>query len=102
MSLYAKIDSNNNVENIIVCEDSQISSLSGAYIKSTDSTGVAGIGMTWRPDKNKFVKIKPFESWTLNEETLSWEAPVNKPETGSFIWDDSSQQWVELTGNTEE
>ena len=38
---------------------------------------------------------KPFPSWVWSDITNSWLAPVSKPETGTWIWDEEFQQWVE-------
>jgi hypothetical protein len=40
----------------------------------------AGIGFTYNADIDAFVPPKPFNSWTLNNETAQWEAPVAMPE----------------------
>jgi hypothetical protein len=45
---------------------------------------MANIGSSYDANKNKFKAPQPFESWTLNEETLLWEAPVAKPEGATF------------------
>src|SRR6056300_1529581 len=41
----------------------------------------ASIGMTYDEDRDAFIPKKPFPSWTLNEETCLWEAPVALPDT---------------------
>jgi len=41
----------------------------------------ATIGMTYDEDRDAFIHKKPFASWTLNEDTCLWEAPVAYPET---------------------
>ena len=51
----------------------------------------AGIGYTYDEDRDAFIPKKPFNSWTLNEDTCLWEAPVAKPE------DDNRYTWNELT-----
>ncbi len=50
MSKYAKINSENIVENIIICEDSQVGLLSGKFVKVTDASREAEIGYEYRPD----------------------------------------------------
>ena len=38
------------------------------------------------------------KSWTFNEETCAFEAPVPYPTTGKFYrWDEPSLSWVEIT-----
>ena len=54
----------------------------------------AGIGYTYDEDKDAFIPPKPFNSWTLNETTCLWEAPVSKPTDGQkYIWNEETQTW---------
>lgn len=92
INTYAKVE-NGIVVNIILCTDSEISSQNGVYFKVTDNTNIAVIGYEYDADKNKFKAPQPFESWTLNEDTLLWEAPVARPE-GALIWNESNQSWI--------
>jgi hypothetical protein len=57
----------------------------------------AGIGYTFREDLDAFVGPQPFPSWTLNETTADWEAPVPMPTEGYWTWNETSQQWDEVT-----
>jgi hypothetical protein len=94
MSNYAKIEEG-IVTNVIVCEDSFISQVPGEHVKVTDSTNIPGVGWEYSKEKNKFKAPQPFESWTLNEETILWEAPVAKPiEEGFYRWDEAGQEWI--------
>jgi hypothetical protein len=43
-------------------------------------------------DKDAFISPKPLPSWTLNADTLKWEAPIPKP-AGPAAWDEISQVW---------
>ena len=97
MSLYAKIEEG-IVTNIIVCEDSQIGTQYGHYVKVTENTNDAKFGDEYNFDKNKFKTSQPFESWVLNSDTLLWEAPVSKPEgEGYYSWDEESQDWIKIS-----
>lgn len=96
MSTYAKINSENIVENVIDCEDSAISTQVGRHIKVTENTNKASIGYTYNEEKNKFISIKIYESWTLNSDTLLWESPAGPmPTSGYFYWDEETLSWVE-------
>ena len=54
----------------------------------------AGIGYTYDVGKDAFIPPQPFASWTLNEETCQWEAPVVKPDDGQrYNWNEETQQW---------
>jgi hypothetical protein len=55
----------------------------------------AGIGHSW--DGTGFAAPQPYPSWTLNQDTYLWEAPVAKPEDGKFYsWDESTLSWKEI------
>ena len=57
-----------------------------------------GIGFTYDQTKDAFIPPKPFDSWTLNETTCIWEAPVAYPSDGKdYYWDESSTSWKEIT-----
>ena len=54
----------------------------------------AGIGFKYDRTKDAFIPPKPFNSWTLNEETCQWNSPIPYPEDGkNYIWNESTQQW---------
>ena len=56
----------------------------------------AGIGYVFNEELDAFISPKPYPSWILNEETADWEAPVVKPETGNWTWNESTQEWDEI------
>jgi len=54
----------------------------------------AGIGYTYDEDRDAFIPPKPYPSWTLNETTCLWEAPVALPDTENrYNWNEETQQW---------
>lgn len=55
----------------------------------------AGIGFEYREDLDAFIPPSPFESWILNEESFSWEAPISRPDGEGWEWDEESGAWVE-------
>jgi len=58
----------------------------------------AAKGYTFDITRNAFIPPKPFESWVLNENTCSWEAPVSKPNDGQeYKWNEETQQWDLIT-----
>ena len=58
----------------------------------------AGIGFTYDRDRDAFMPPKPFESWTLNENTCWWEAPVAMPDDGqTYLWNEANQNWTLVT-----
>ena len=63
----------------------------------------AGIGFTYDASNDAFIAPKPYNSWTLNNTTYLWEAPITKPDDGQpYVWDetlyqsDNSKGWVEI------
>ena len=58
----------------------------------------AGVGFTYDKERDAFIPPQPFTSWTLNETTCLWEAPVEYPDDGnSYGWDEDSQSWIQTT-----
>lgn len=81
----------------------------GNRILSTDQSkafrkNYAGIGMTYDSNRDAFITEKPFNSWTLNENTCDWECPVAFPSTEEVLvnevnqaiyvyWDEENARW---------
>jgi len=62
----------------------------------------AGVGYTYDEDRDAFIPPKSFPSWTLNEDTCTWEAPVAYPEDGvMYRWDEDSVNWVPMVFESE-
>ena len=59
----------------------------------------AGVGYTYDADKDAFIPPQPYASWTLNDTTCLWEAPVAYPTDGGvYEWDESITNWVAVVG----
>jgi hypothetical protein len=57
----------------------------------------AGIGYTYDRTKDAFIPPKPYNSWTLDEETCLWNAPVAMPDDGKmYRWNEENTNWEEL------
>jgi hypothetical protein len=56
----------------------------------------AGMGYTYRSDLDAFIAPKPYPSWSLDEDTTEWEAPVARPEEGFYTWNEEAQTWDEV------
>ena len=57
----------------------------------------AGIGFTYDQTRDAFIPPKPFNSWTLDEDTCLWEAPVAYPDDDNeYTWNESTKQWDEV------
>ena len=58
----------------------------------------AGIGETYNEDKDAFIPPQPYSSWTLNNDTCQWEAPVAYPDDEKeYQWNEETTNWVERT-----
>ena len=56
----------------------------------------AGIGFTW--DGTGFAAQQPYPSWSLNQDTYIWEAPIPMPTDDKiYNWDEATLAWVEVT-----
>ena len=54
----------------------------------------AGVGYTYDEARDAFIEPQPYPSWTLNEDTCQWEAPVAFPNDGkSYNWNESTTSW---------
>jgi len=125
---FAKLDSDNVVLSTTVLQDSDAPTEEAGIAKCREIFGweswkqtyrdedpnprgqYAGIGMKYDEAIDKFIKLQPYASWTLNSSTGLWEAPVAYPETftsgvaddgvtaqthpDSYDWDETNQQWT--------
>ncbi|BAQ87526.1 hypothetical protein [uncultured Mediterranean phage uvMED] len=126
MAHFAKLDENNLVLEVIVVADSDASTeakgqtfLQNLYkntstYKQTSYNTIAGehklggtafrknyagVGYTYDASKDAFIPPKPWNSWTLNEDTCQWEAPVAYPDDGKgYIWKEDSKTWIVFNG----
>lgn len=116
MSHFAQIDENNIVTQVIVIEqdvvDTGLFGNPASWIQTSYNTsgGVhklggtplrknyAGIGYTYDSTRDAFIPPKPYNSWTLNEDTCLWDAPTPMPTDGKpYLWDEDTTSWVEIT-----
>lgn len=122
MAHFAQIDENNVVVQVLVVPDEQEDrgqefladdlGLGGVWKKTSYNTAggihvnggipfrknYAGIGYTFDAARDAFIPPKPFASWTLNEDTCFWQAPVPMPTDGAvYTWNEDDQRWDEVT-----
>ena len=109
MAHFAELDENNIVLRVLVTDndfpnegyDWLVDNLGGTWVQTSYNANFrknfAGIGFSYDPERDAFIPPKPFESWTLNEDTCNWEAPVAYPTDGKiYKWDEESLSWVEV------
>ena len=113
MAHFAKVN-NGIVEQVTVAEpeffETFVDSSPGQWIQTSYNTrgGVhtlggtplrknyAGIGFKYDADRDAFIPPQQFASWTLNEDTCLWEAPVAYPSgDGQYQWDEETTSWIE-------
>jgi hypothetical protein len=57
----------------------------------------AGVGYTYDSTRDAFISPKPFASWTLNETTCRWDAPIPYPtDDKRYSWNEEQLAWVEI------
>jgi len=113
MGHFAKVN-NGLVEQVIVAEpeffQTFVDSSPGEWIQTSYNThggqhpegrplrkNYAGIGYTYDPVRDAFIPPKPYASWTLNENTCLWDAPVAYPTDGKiYQWDEATINWIEI------
>jgi len=123
MAHYAELDETNTVLRVLVVADSDepteaagqqfLANLLGghAWRKTSYNTqaGVhtgggtpfrknyAGIGYKYDEGRDAFVPPQPYPSWTLEEDTCQWQAPVAMPtppdENTYYVWDEDMVNW---------
>ena len=113
MSHFAELNANNVVTNVIIAEQDFIDTQEGTWVQTSYNTrgGVhllggtplrknyAGMDYTYDTAKDAFYAPKPYNSWTLDNTTCLWEAPIDKPSDAyvnggdkAYTWDDDLYQ----------
>jgi len=109
MAHFAEIDDSNIVSRVLVTNNDfpnegynwLIENLGGTWIKTSYNATIrknfAGIGYTYDENRDAFIPPKPYESWTLDEDTCQWQAPTPYPNDGKiYQWDESNTTWKEV------
>ena len=105
MSHFAKVE-NGIVTQVIVAEQDFINS--GAvgdsflWIQTSYNysfrKNYARPNFTYDKVRDAFIPPRPGASWTLDEDTCTWEAPVAYPDDGKFYdWNEATTSWKEIT-----
>lgn len=117
MAHFAQLDENNIVLNVVVVNNEVLlnenneeveqlgidllKSLHGENTiwKQTSYNGnfrkdLADIQGTYDETNDIFIKVQPYNSWTLNN-NFDWVAPVSYPDDGEiYFWDENNLEWV--------
>jgi hypothetical protein len=106
MAHFAKVE-NGLVTQVIVAEpeffDTFVDSSPGEWIQTSYSGSIrknyAGIGFTYDATRDAFYESRPYASWTLNEDTCTWEAPTALPDDDNqYSWNEETQLWDQVDG----
>lgn len=129
MGHFAEINSENIVTRVIVADQAFIDSgaageasnwvqtsyntKGGKHYSSESHTpddgialrkNYAGVGHTYDETRDAFYAPQPFASWTLDEDSCCWDAPVEHPRKGigkltdghHYEWDEDVVNWVKV------
>jgi hypothetical protein len=120
MSHFAKVE-DGIVTQVIVAEQDFIDTQDGTWVQTSYNTrggkhydpetqeedsgtplrkNYAGIGDNYDSVKDAFYGQQPYPSWTLDEDTCEWNAPVALPDDfleKPYDWDEDTTAWVEIT-----
>lgn len=108
MAHFAELDSDNIVIRVLVTDNNDpngdegyqwlLDTFGGTWVKTSYNGNIrknfAGIGFTYDEELDAFIEPQLYESWTLNETTCRWEAPVPYPEDGfTYVWNEAELNW---------
>ena len=119
MAHFAKLDENNIVTEIVVLNNEVILKADGTeseykgkvflnqlfgnanWVQSSINCNFrknhATIGSIYDEEKDAFIYPKPYDNWSLNEDTCQWEAPIPYPNDGEpYYWDIENNNWVKI------
>jgi hypothetical protein len=119
MAHFAELDESNIVIRVIVVADEHeadgenwCNNFAGGTWKQTSYNTFAGVhslggtpfrknyagsGYTYDSARDAFIAPQPYPSWTLDEDTCRWDAPVTMPDDGKrYDWDEDTTNWKEI------
>ena len=123
MAHFAQLDNLNMVTQVIVVHNNELidqdgneseelgiqfcKSLFGEQTKwvqtsynGTFRKNFAGYGYNFDKARDAFIPPQPFLSWTLNQVTFQWEAPIPRPTDGKYYaWNEETLAWDEVSVN---
>lgn len=116
MAHFAKLNNENIVEDVIVVNNNVLLDDNGVEqeklgidlckhiynyqnFKQTSYNGsfrynFASKGFVYDEVRDAFIPPKPFESWILNEETCTWNPPIERPSDDTrYTWNEENVRW---------
>ena len=116
MAHFAELDTTNTVTQVIVVHNNELldngveseskgvafckSLLGGNWIQTSYNASIrknyAGIGFTYDAARDAFIPPKPFKSWSLDEDSCQWSAPIAMPNDDKrYFWNEETLSWKE-------
>jgi hypothetical protein len=127
MAHFAELDENNIVKQVIVVNNDLLLDeegneqeilgvnfcqelLGGIWIQTSYNAATngfrknyAGIGYTYNEALDAFIPSKPYDSWTLDEETCQWQSLISYPTDGLiYEWNENTLSWEEIESYIDE
>ena len=92
------------VQQVIVAEQDFVDNLkkaeNGLWIETfqdgSQRKHYAGVGFTYDAKQDVFIPPLPFDSWVLDEESMTWNPPISHPGDGAYAWDEQAVSWIKL------
>jgi hypothetical protein len=106
---WAEIDENGIVLRVVVGDNNDpngdegyqwlLDNLGGTWIKTSYNANIrerfAGIGSFYDSTLDIFLPRKRYPSWIVSPEKRDWVAPVAKPDSGIWDWNEDTLSWNE-------
>jgi hypothetical protein len=119
MAHFAELDANNVVIRVIVIADENESdgenfcaNLLGGRWKQTSYNTIgnrhrlggtpfrknyASTGYTYDEARDAYIPPQPYPSWSLDEDTCLWGAPIPYPiDGGHYVWNEPLMSWTQI------
>jgi hypothetical protein len=116
MAHFAELNESNTVLRVIVVDNDDTADengneveaigiafaenlLGGTWIQTSYNDNIrkqyAGIGYTYDPNADVFIKAQPYPSWSLDE-NHDWQPPTPQPDGDLWYWDEDTTTWLEI------
>lgn len=115
MAHFAKLNDNNEVEQVIVVANNElldesgneseqkgidfcVNLFGGRWIQTSYNNNFrkhfAGKKYIYDSDGDAFYAPQPYPSWVLNKDTYEWESPIPYPtDNDLYLWNEETQTW---------
>lgn len=82
------------VENLIVFSGGQWAPPAGTTLLAAEGE-LASVSVGWKFVDDRWMPPQPYPSWTFDENSFEWQAPVPYPsERALYSWDETAGEWV--------